>query len=40
VTQTMTKYAVDRRGAIAFKGSHEVDDAGKWLQLLERLAKQ
>jgi hypothetical protein len=34
---TMGKYGVDRRGIIAFRGGHEVDDTKKWERVFEGL---
>ena len=38
VTQTATKYAVDRQGAIAYYRGYGVESAGHWADLLTRLA--
>jgi hypothetical protein len=40
VITTMSKYAIDRRGTIAFKGGHTVEDDRAWERAFEELARR
>ncbi len=40
VMTTMSKYLVDRRGAVAGRGGHTIEDAGTWQRTFEELVRQ
>jgi hypothetical protein len=37
VHTTMSRFSVDRRGTILYKGKHQAEDARAWEQMFERL---
>ena len=40
VMTTMSKYGIDRAGAIALKGGHTVEDARAWERMFEELLRR